>query len=77
MRILAVGGPKMLVGVTKSGFLAVSIPYISDGYLNSFRYAVFSACPSMCSNTSFPRLNFLFMLTWKSKVAKLFVTVVL
>ena len=30
----------------------------------------------MCSNTSFPRLNFLFMPTWKSKVAKLFVTVV-
>ena len=28
----------------------------------------------MCSNTSFPRLNFLFMPAWKSKVAKLFVT---
>ena len=46
-----------------------------DGYLSSFRNVVFSACPSMCSNTSFPRLNFLFMPTWKSKVAKLFVII--
>ena len=74
MRISVAGGPRMSVGVLRLGFLTVRIPKISEGYQSAFQYAGFLACPSMCSNTRFPILNFLFMLIWKSKVVKLFVT---
>ena len=66
----------MLVVITRSGFWAISILNISDGYPNAFLYVKFLACLSICMNTTFPKLNFLFMPTWKSKVEKLFNTVV-
>ena len=53
----------MLVGLPKYGFWVVRIPNISDGYPSAFQYVVFSACPSICLNTSLPRLNFIFMLS--------------
>ena len=59
----------MSVFITRSGFWAVSILNISDGYPNAFLYVEFLACLSICTDTTFPKLNFLFMPTWKSKVA--------
>ena len=64
----------MSIGLTKLSFWVERIPNISDRYPTAFHYAVFSACHSICLNTSFSRLIFFFIPTWKSKVAKLFDT---
>ena len=65
----------MSIGLTKSGFWAIRIPNINDRYPSAFRYVACSACHGRCSNTSFLRLNFFFIPTCKSKVVKLFDTI--
>ena len=60
--------------LTNSGFKAIRIPNISDGYPTAFLYVVLLACPNISSNTSFPILNIFFIPTWKSKVGNLFDT---
>ena len=66
----------MLVGLTKSGFWAMRILNKSEGYPSAFQNVALSACSSIRSNTSFYILNFFFIPTWKSKVVKLFDTIV-
>ena len=56
----------MLVEITKSGFWAIRILNISNGYSTALRYATFLACPSTWSNTSIPRLIF-FLHTYLEK----------